>query len=171
MRDSIESCFAQCDSVPDCGYFAFSENSGTSTNCALYTAAGGCEDDNNFPTYTAYQMNGGDCSSADVPVLLEPIDDLPCYTAVHDGHCATGWLEGSNTMRDSIESCFAQCDSVPDCGYFAFSENSGTSTNCALYTAAGGCEDDNNFPTYTAYQMNGGDCSSPDVPVLLEPKH
>jgi len=89
--------------------------------------------------------------AADTPVAL--------YTGVHDGHCASGWLQGSNTMQDSIGSCYAQCDSVAECGYFAYSEtDSGAPTNCALYTACGGCTDDANFVTYHAYQMHGRQC-------------
>jgi len=156
FETAVEQCAAQggrlctADEV-----LSLDENSGRMT-----TVTQGCSVDG------PRTASGGDLNR-----LWTSTPCSPCYTAVHDGHCATGWIRGSNTMRDSIESCFAQCDSIADCGYFAFSENSGTATNCALYTAAGGCEDDNNYPTYTAYQMSGGDCRRPDFPVLLDPKH
>ena len=78
------------------------------------------------------------------------------YVYVHDGHCASGWISGSNTKQNNIEDCFGQCHANSQCGYFAFAESGTESTNCALYTTEGGCIDDNNYPTYNAYKILRG---------------
>ena len=95
----------------------------------------------------------------------------PFYPWVHDGHCASGWISGSNTWQNSFEGCADKCQNEPRCGFFAF-DNIRTNasdpfqkseggafltspTNCALYTVEGGCKEDGNYPTYTAYKSEG----------------
>jgi len=74
------------------------------------------------------------------------------YTVVHDGHCAAGWLglDIPNTQQPSIDGCSAMCLNEPTCGYFSYSSGS---KNCALYTAEGGCADDNVYPGYKSYRI------------------
>jgi len=91
-----------------------------------------------------------------VVVHYEPIaePEAGLYHLVHDGHCASGWISGSNTLQDDIESCHIHCSANANCGYFAFADDNGSNTNCALYTAIGGCADDDEFGNYNAYQMD-----------------
>ena len=78
------------------------------------------------------------------------------YVLIHDGHCASGWLDG-NTYQSTIEVCYQNCKNNKQCFYFAYDDpvdGTAGSTNCALYGNAG-CTDDNNYPTYNAYEMRG----------------
>ena len=110
------------------------------SECSMTTAA--CHTGNS-------RSCGGTWAQAIYSVASVPAN----YAMVHDGHCASGWISGSNTLQLTISACSEGCRSNANCGYFAFAQESGSSTNCALYTAAGGCADDNNFPAYNAYQM------------------
>jgi len=76
------------------------------------------------------------------------------YHFEHGGHCASGWLGGNSNQADEL-ACSAHCRATADCRYFAFCEGPqgcDGSTNCALYSEAGGCTDDNNWAAYVAYE-------------------
>lgn len=79
----------------------------------------------------------------------------PSYEFVHDGHCAGGWL-GGNSRQGSVAACSAHCNSIDGCGFFAFCDGptgcDGT-TDCALYSEAGQCPDDNHWGAYNAYRV------------------
>ena len=77
------------------------------------------------------------------------------YALVHDGHCAGGWISGNNTRQGSLTQCFQLCNATLDCGYFAYDATSVDTlhTNCALYTAAAECPDDENDGSYNAYKL------------------
>lgn len=79
------------------------------------------------------------------------------YTYEHGGHCAGGWISGSNTMQADEVACSNHCRANADCHYFAFCEgpegcDDHSSSNCALYTEAAACPDDNNWAAYVAYE-------------------
>jgi len=39
------------------------------------------------------------------------------YNLAHQGHCASGWISGHNTLQADIEACHAHCSANADCGY------------------------------------------------------
>jgi len=131
-QSDATSCATQCRNRPGCGYFAFNDEKPEGTNCALYKKVGGCPDDNRYPEYNSYRM-------------------MEDYQFFHDGHCAGGWIN-ANTRQSDVTSCATQCRNRPGCGYFAFSSER-PGTNCALYSKAGGCPDDNRYPDYNAFRM------------------
>lgn len=69
----------------------------------------------------------------------------------HDGHCASGWIP-ANSRQATVDACAARCRSHHSCGFFAYSETQ-AGNNCALYTLAGGCTDDDRYPMYDAYYL------------------
>merc|ERR1719319_1091134 len=92
-----------------------------------------------------------DFCSAPLAPALEPEG---CFKFFHEGHCATGWMN-HNTLKKTIGECEAECRSRAGCGFFAFAAGErSTKTNCAVYSLAGGCGDDTNFPGYKAYSLN-----------------
>jgi hypothetical protein len=95
-----------------------------------------------------------DSSKVDVRVYREAETSV----LVHKGHCASGWIADHNTLQSSLAACLRQCKEHPNCGYFAYApvnrKNPSSATNCALYTTAGGCLDDNNHDEYSAYKLS-----------------
>jgi len=77
------------------------------------------------------------------------------FSHVHGGHCAGGGL-GGNSHQADIDACAAHCRSNAECHYFAFCDGGACdgNTNCAMYTEAGGCPDDNNWGDYEAYVLH-----------------
>jgi len=141
-------CFCADSYGAQSGSTVYTQNTAAGA-CAMTNAA--CHAGNSFSC-------GGTWEQAIYRVASVPAD----YAMVHDGHCASGWISGSNTLQPTISACSERCRSNANCGYFAFAQESGSSTNCALYTADGGCADDNNFVAYNAYQML-------DVPTQTKP--
>jgi len=164
-QKTLEDCAEKCRRTAACGYFAHQKSCTEKTlrtNCAMYTAAGKCKDDNNYPKYNAYRINNrvssdgvtcGDCPAGQINDGAKGCKQK-LYEFFHDGHCASGWLGGvSNSCQPTLEACAEKCRLNPKCGYFAHRKSCGGGTNCAMYSVAGKCKDDNAHPDYNAYRI------------------
>jgi len=164
-QKTLGDCAEHCRLNPKCGYFAHQKSCTEKTlrtNCAMYTAAGKCKDDNNYPKYNAYRITNrvssdgvtcGDCPAGQINDGAKGCKQK-LYEFFHDGHCASGWLGGvSNSCQPTLEACAEKCRLNPKCGYFAHRKSCGGGTNCAMYSVAGKCKDDNAHPDYNAYRI------------------
>jgi len=153
VKQSIVECEAQCRGKVGCGFFAYAATKTTGTNCALYSLAGSCKDDNKYPAYEAYSLNPKCVKEAPAPAPPAPVPEGACFRSFHDGHCASGWM-GKNTLQNTIEECEAVCRSRSGCGFFAYAKDKKSGTNCAFYSMEAMCKDDNAYPEYQAYRLN-----------------
>jgi len=161
----FETASAQCESQG--GRLCSAEEAISTTD--YITASQGCSVDGPSGA-TGSDLNrlwtSTPCNPEVVPT--DPVGEPNVnYNLVHQGHCASGWISGHNTLQADIEACHVHCSENANCGYFAFSENmqEGQGTNCALYTACGGCDDDTNFEHYNAYQLSDRSCQAQCAPA------
>ena len=68
---------------------------------------------------------------------------------MHQGHCARGWVQGSNTNQANIGDCRNECAKRSNVGYFAYR----TGNNCACYLEADKCPNDGNHADHNAYRI------------------
>lgn len=124
---SVSCCSLQCR----CPHGDTPKEGNDMDTCATLACDSGCKEQHGHGTW------GGD-SCASPPFEFE---------FVHDGHCAAGWMPG-NTNQGSVAACASHCNTVPNCGFFAYSTG-----RCALYHRDHACPDDDQYPDYNAYRL------------------
>merc|ERR1719456_106974 len=139
-----EQCAQNCDASTDCAGFSIS-NQGSNLG-GSHVPSGTCI------------LKSASCSNPPPGdgfwIFYEKVD----YTFVHNGHCGAGWIDGANTRESSIGECASQCRSNSACAYFSYNAVCvdcalTDGMNCALYNAAAGCPDDNQYPDHNSYRM------------------
>jgi len=131
----------------------------TVANGTLYCCAGSCGTCGDSGC-SERPGGGNNCCGDKLNRTCESADDTVCkvpptqatYEYFHDGTCGSGWM-GDNTHKATIGECEAQCRSRSGCGFFAYAAGVTVGNNCAVYTAADGCRDNNHYPQYDAYEL------------------
>ena len=78
----------------------------------------------------------------------------PWLSLKHIGHCDGGHRHGSNLKQPTPSSCAAYCREAYGAGYMAYSgTTAGNVGDCACYTLAAGCPDDDKHDAYNAFRI------------------
>ena len=138
FQGNIEDCFKECSSRKDIGFFAFTTNTDDNIDdCSCYFSADGCPDDDTFEDFNAYHITDH-------------------YEFKHKGHCAAGWDE-VNSFQQNLDSCFLECYSRPNIGFFSFTTNvEDHIDDCSCFFSSDGCPDDDQFEDFDSYRILKG---------------